>query len=528
MGFLSNLAKQIVGKDDEEALETIKRKAPTTLPANVPPPPTRMAPPPSPVNLDSLGPPPGTPEFNLAAMEDALRNQQAPNLSAATVGPNGETVGARYPSRAPGIPVAPTRMTIPYEGMTPLGPMDGYQPPTLPGQVTLGEKYAGMTPTQRAAAKLAALRDAPQTSKIVDTGSEYQIEAPKRMGRGEAARRGAQEGAMVGAQAGGLGGMGGGAAVGALLGLIAPKRTQRLIRERETADAQANYANELALDEAAQQNETRRIANAATIQRLQDADADRQLQMSQEQRLEYNQGLNNIGELQKQQAMLDPTSAQYAAAEQAIQAEASRLSQRTGRRVTVIPGNPKLNQLPRMAVDGQVVQQQYDGSWKPVYGTPKTDMTNANYDQKEAYDWQVKNAENAAKRESAMQAATALENEAKNRQGKVTAIAAQISALDAQMGQMGARDPQLGPLKRQREQLRQQQQAEEKGMGDAYREAEKAKAEAAKYPNLPEPPKRSKRTSGRTIQGAIEAFKKSKGREPSAQEISNMQAALQQ
>lgn len=502
MGFLSRLAKQIVNKDDDEAAEVIRR---ATLPAptrsvdtsGMPPPPAGNVipfPPPTRAPINVGEPPPPADPYGLNAMENIVQNQPIPNLSNATVGPTGEIVGARYPTRAPSLP-PPTRAAVPIEGM-PDPPVTGpVTAPPMP-RVMVGERYKGMSPTRKAQTRLGVLQGADPSSKVKDTGEGFEVLPPQRMGRAAGAGRGAIELMGAGAKHG-LGGMLGAGLFGLGLGAIAPGRVQKMMRDREIGTAQQDYANNLGLDSAQLQNESRQLANMTGMARLEDADQDRALTMNREVRLEHQQGLSAIDEMLKRQSVLDPKSAEYASATAAIAQEAERLSKRTGRKVTVIPGNPKLNQLPRMEVDGQIIQQQHDGNWQPVYGSPKAATDDDNADLRANYEWQTKNVENEAKRTASIQESEALVAEAQNRQGKVSGLAGQISSLDAQMAKMSARDPALGPLKRQREQLKQAQAEEERKMGDAYRKAEEKKAEAAKFPTLPPPPKRARRASNK-------------------------------
>lgn len=501
VGFLSNRAKKIVNKDDDEAAEVLRRTLPPPTrsvdTSGMPPPPAGNVipfPPPTRAPINVGEPPPSADPYGLNAMEGLLQNQPIPNLSNATVGPTGEIVGARYPTRAPALP-PPTRTSMPVEGM-PEPPVTGpVTAPPMP-RVMVGERYKGMSPTRKAQTRLGVLQSADPSSKVKDTGEGFEVLPPQRMGRAAGAGRGAIELMGAGAKHG-LGGMLGADLFGLGLGAIAPGRVQKMMRDREIGTAQQDYAHNLGLDSAQLQNESRQVANMTGLARLEDADQDRALTMNREVRLEHQQGLSAIDEMLKRQSVLDPRSAEYASATAAIAQEAERLSKRTGRKVTVIPGNPKLNQLPRMEVDGQIIQQQHDGNWQPVYGSPKASTDDDNADLKANYEWQTKNVENEAKRTASIQESEALISEAQNRQQKVSEIAGQISVLDQKMSGMSSRDPALGPLKRQREQLKQSQASEQKGMEDAYRKANERRAEAAKYPTMPPPPKRVRRASNK-------------------------------
>lgn len=519
MGFFSKLAKKLVGKNDDEAVAEIQRRLQTQEPRPIAPrppalgnelplpPPNRIeaappiAPPPGAlpqpnrITVPDVGEPPPIPA--VAQMESVLKNMPRPNYSQATVNPtSGAIEGQTYPDYAPMLPAPPTRaapemsagMPPPPEMTAPLGP---------PNRITIGPSYKGMSPANQAAAHVQALRDSSPLSKVVDTGEGYEVLPPKKQGRLAAMGKGFLLRMLAGAQHG-PGGMLGAGAVGAIEGAVAPNRIAKGVRQRDIAIAEGEQARAGQLEAQGLQNDTRRLQNLESLTGLGDKETQRQQQMDQQQRVEYYQGLSTIGDMQKAQSQLDPKSREYAAAQAAIRTEAERLSKRTGRKVTVIPGNPKLNQLPRMEVDGEVIQQQYDSSWKPVYGSRKVDNRDTDADAKSEYDWTVKNTENEAKRTAALQEATALEAAALDHQGKVTSTAAAISDLDAQMATIGPRDPALGPLKRQRAQLEKQQTSEQTKMDVAYRQAAEKKAAAASHPTLPPPPKRAKRSEAGT------------------------------
>lgn len=504
MAYFSSPARKLKKRDDEDDDEVARPNPILPEPrrltlVDTPPPPMPITPivaPPTRVNLDALGPAPGTEEYAINQMEGVAKNLRdymaTGDYSNATIGPDGNIIGARFPVRAPAIP-EPRMTSVTPTGVPEPPPMAGPLD-TAPKRVFVGEDYRQMNPTQRAAARLRVLQGAAPESKVTDTGSSYEVAPPEKMGRAAGAGRGFLT--LMGAGADrGVGGMMGSGLFGAILGAIAPGRIQKMLRARELHQAQGEYANQLGLDEAQLQNESRRIANLRSVAELQNQEDDRDLKMSQEQRVEWNQGLSNISEMQKQQTLLDPKSAEYAAASKAIQQEAERLSKKTGRTVTVIPGNPKLNQLPRLQSDGQIIQQQYDGTWKPVYGTPTSEVTADNADQEAIYKWQRDNAENEAKRTAANSAAADLIAAAEDHQRKVTTIAGQISNLDAQMAKIGKRDPALGPLQRQRQQLKEAQETEQKAMDESYRKAREHQSEAMKYPTLLPPPKRVRRNS---------------------------------
>ena len=513
MGYLSNLAKEVADEtDDDKAAAIIRRKVMPPPPARpiemvTPPPPVvPIMPPPTRVPIDAEPPPPLSAEDHAIATMEGLARQSRETLanadySSAGVSPAGELTNIRFPTRLP----YPTRPIAPEGVPEPIAtkPITPGPPP----RVFVGESHKGMNATQRAATHLRVLQDAAPESRVRDTGEAFEVDPPKKMGRIEGAGKGLLSLLTSGAPYG-VGGMAGSGIFGAILGAVNPRGVQKIARAGEVGRAQEDYANNLALDQAGLENESRRLANMTGVARLEDADQDRALSLEREINTQYKQGLDTIGDLQKRQQMLDPQSPQYAAAEKAIQEEAAALSKRTGRRVTVIPGNPQLNQLPRMEVDGTAIQQQYDNSWKVIYGTPKSDVDADNADLQANYKWQQENTDNEAKRSAALQEAEALRAEAVDRQSKVTSIATQISTLDAQMAKMSKRDPALGPLQRQRQQLKEMQATQQKGMEDAYRKADEKKAEAAKYPTMPPPPKRVRR--GQSATAATQSLSKSK------------------
>src|SRR6185295_5762678 len=88
----------------------------------------------------------------------------------------------------------------------------------------------------------------------------------------------------------GVGGMMGSGLFGAILGAIAPGRIQKMQRAREIAQARGEYGQQLGLDEQQLQNDTRRVQNARAVADMQNDADDRDLKMSQEQRVEWQQG----------------------------------------------------------------------------------------------------------------------------------------------------------------------------------------------------------------------------------------------
>jgi hypothetical protein len=468
MGFLSKLARKLVDKDDDEGSAILEQELSRGGgPARVPiasgeiglPAPRRLGP------ATSIPDPPPT------ALPPPMRNPVMTN------------------ELPPGELPPPMRMGAEALEAAPAPPPQAQPVPALPPPVMIGQTYQGMSPTERAGARLRALQEAAPESKVTDTGSAYEIGPPQKMGRLRAMAEGARNMLPYGGKAG-VGGMAGASVVGAVQGLISPGSVQRMSREGEIAGAREHLGQTLQLETAGLENETRRLGNLRTAGQIARAGEDRDLQLDQEVRLEHQQGLSHIAEMQKRQSTLDPQSREYAAASAAIQQEAERLSRRTGRRVHVIPGNPKLNQLPRFEIDGQVVQQDYSGDWKPVYGTPRSQQVSEEADLRSDYEWRVKNTENEARRASALKEAEALLSEATDRQGKITKVAGEISRIDAQMAQTSPRDPAYETLKRQRTQFEKQQTDEQQKMDAAYRKANERKAEADKYPSLPPPPKR--------------------------------------
>jgi hypothetical protein len=540
MGFLAKLARQIQNKDDDEAMDIIQRRAGLSLgpsadtvsPAPLPPParrsvpmdenPAAIAPPvPAPTRLPmgDLGPPPGTPEYGIDQMEQLLRNQPVGDYSNATVGPDGNIAGIRYPARAPVVP-PPSRAAISPEAMADPIATGPYIPPPM-ARVAVGENYDPHNATQRARARLRALQTSAPESKITDTGTAYEIAPPQRMGRGEAFGRGFLQ--LMGAGGPTLGGTAGAGIVGGIQGLISPGTVQKRQRAMETAGAENELARAQGLETQGLENERRRVQNVAQIADLQNDSLKRQLEEDEGLRVEWQQGINNIGELQKRLDQLDPQSATYGDAEKAIQQEAERLAKRTGRSVVVVPGNKKLNKLPHITIDGEVIQQQHDGSWKSIYGTRKQDNTDANADQKAEYEWQTKNVENEAKRTASQQEAQSFTATAEDHQRKVTAAAAEVSRITGLMNGIPPTIPGVGPnpeyetLKNQREQWEQTQKTEQGKMDSAYAKAREKQGEAAKYPTLPAPPKRSRQSTttpyaGRTMSAAnLARYAKDKG-----------------
>lgn len=541
MGFLSNLARKIVNKDDDEALAVLGREQqkmrpplrlapqpadvasapilpaprridPTTM--GLPPAPGTVVPMPNRIPPIDIGPPPARdPEGVLAGMERLATESAATmadaDYSNATVGPDGNLTGLRFPTRAPMVP-PPTRTVAPVEGVpeaiTPTTPL-----PTKPPRVMVGETYKGMNPVQQSATRLRVLRSAAPESKVRDTGEAYEVEPPKQMSRLKAIGKGFLQTMLAGAPYG-LGGMIGAGTVGAVQGGISPGRVARVGRAREIAEAENQQARALGLETEQLQNDSRRVANARSLAEYGMAQDQHALEMDRETRIEWQQGLQNIDQMQKAQAKLDPKTRDYAAATEAIQKEAARLSRRTGRTVSVIPGNPRLNELPRLQVDQQIVQMQPDGSWKAVFGSPKSDTTDENADLEAGYKWQVANSQNEAKRAAAVQEAAAFESAAADHQKKVTAAYNEIKNIEAQMKQVELKavgpTPAYDILKQQLDTSQKIMADEQRKMDEAYKQAGTKKAEAAQYPTLPPPPKRARRSAAANT-GGVQKLSKS-------------------
>lgn len=560
MGFFSKLARQMIGKSDEEiakvlmgqrgpsgnSLPPMTRNLDTQYQQNVvvpsvagsdgaaavplpsprpivtgltepvtPPPVTSPVLPPR-INVN-VGEPPPVPEPRfITDMEQVRATLPQPSFK------EGRVV---YNDRNPAIP-PPRAMTVDPTAAPAIAPDGPAVVPAPSPSVFVGvPTRADMTASQKAGAKLEALQTAGSQSKVTETPEGFAIEPPHKIGRLKAMGKGFLL-RMLAGSSNGVGGMLGAGLAGTVEGAVAPGHVQSSLRQNEIYRAQGDQQTAQQLERGELANQAAKVGLEVDQTQLKNLPEDRQRRMDAEnnQRLqaEVNDWQQQVAQLDKVAAD-DPGRAGYIAA---LQTEAERLSAKAGRKITLIPGEGR--DALRMAVDGQIIERNQDGSWKSVFGSPKLDRSDENYDEKEHYDWQVKNTENAAKRAAAQQSAAAAESVAADHQKKVSDIAGRISALDNQMGQMSSRDPQLGPLKRQREQLKQEQAREQTAMDGAYKERDKAKADIAGIPVVPPPPRRARRSSaGLTIEGAIQRFKTTKKRAPTDQEVANMQAALQ-
>lgn len=488
-GHPRNPGPVALGADSSAAVPP-PRPISTEPPVVVPPGP---AVPPPHMNVPIAEPPPVPMPNYIGEMERVSASMPQPSMKNAYVRNDGEIRNETYPNRAPVIP--PPRP--PAVDMGPGVTLPDRTPADIPPpkNVFIGvPTNANMTPAQRAAAKVEALQTADPQSKVRETAGGYEIDPPQKLSRLKAMGKGFLLRMLAGAPHG-PGGMLGAGTVGAVEGAVAPGHVQSGIRQRDVARAQGEQATAQQLERGTITNQSAQVGLEAEQERLANLPRERERQQSQDKRVELQSELNDW---EQQAARLDnvsnddPARAGYIAA---LQKEAERLSAKAGRQITLIPGEGK--EPLRMAVDGQIIERNKDGSWKSVFGSPKTDRTDENYDEKARYEWEVKNTENAAKRSSAEQAAKMAEETAAEHQKKVSAIAAQLSVLDEQMGAMGARDPKIGPLKRQREQLKQQQASEESAMNAAYKERNKAKAEASGVPVVPPPPRRARAASGK-------------------------------
>lgn len=434
------------------------------------PPPTR-----NPVaNTDTLGTPPTPMPSYINDMERVYRQNENPEIPA----PTRTMTTADMPiATAPDVPLPP------------------------PKRVLIG------TPGTSAASHVQALQNADPSSKVTKTAEGYEIEPPHKMSRLKAAGKMFLQRMLAGSQYG-LGGMLGAGLEGAVEGGVAPGHAQKVMRQDEIERAQGQQHTEQTLEGRDLQNQ------AAATNILQDQQQILNAPIRQKE-AEYERDRSNLEQMVGQADKVQANSPQHEAALAAIQTEADRMSERYGRKVTVIPGEGR--EPATFSVDGQIAERQPDGSFKTVYGSPKTDKTNEYHDADTDYAYQQKVGEANAKRSAAQLAAQQAKATAEDHQKKVAAAAGTLTNLDAQMAAMPAQvpsgqmmadgvtpkmvaNPALGPLKRQREQLKQQQTSAEAAMNAAYKDQRKAEADAAEVYIPPPPPKRNK---GKTATGRI-------------------------
>ena len=275
------------------------------------------------VNMGEAPPAPEPPY--MANLESVSRNLPQPNLSNATVDAEGQPVGATYGT--PGVAVPPPRRTEPVG--QPEIPGAGPVPLTAP-HVFMGERTIGMSPADAAAAHVKALQEADPSSKVTRTAEGFEIAPPNKMSRLKAAGKMFLERMRAGAPFG-IGGMVGAGVEGAVEGGIAPGHAQKQLRAGELARAQNDQYQ-------AQQLEHGQLTNEAEAQRN---EAQRQSAVTEPQRrkdAEYEKERTDLEQMVGQSEKVAANTPEHAAALEAIQKEADRLSQKYGRQVTVIPG----------------------------------------------------------------------------------------------------------------------------------------------------------------------------------------------
>lgn len=475
-------------------------------------------PPPTRVSTSDIGepPPPPAPAY-INNMENVNRNLRVPgNLSEATGSPLTGIEGATFNPINPDIP-APRRAIPTAEPMPVASGAPTIPPPTrvFMGERTgttdeSGNQRAPLTPAEKAAAHVRALQADPSQS-VKETPEGYEIGPPHKMSHLKAAGKMFLQRMLAGSQYG-LGGMLGAGIEGAIEGGVAPGHAQAVLRDAQRQKAIGDQYQAQQIERQGLQNQAQTLNIEQDQQALIDAPRRRAMQEEDRTNAQYEReraDLDQMAGAVGNQRSDDPNRQKNL---EAIQTEADRLSQKYGRAVRVIPGEGKAP--PRIVVDGEVLQENPDGTLKSIYGSPKTDRTNEYHDADVTHSYQEKLGEIQGKRAASLQAAQAEEDRAKNYQEKVNQAAAQLSVLDANMAKMPAQipdpggakmadgvtpkmvpNPELGPLKRQREQFKQQQAQAQKGMEEAYKTRDTHKAKAAEFVDPPPPPTRSKKPS---------------------------------
>lgn len=488
----ASMARQALGipvNGDAEANEkqSVNLPAPVrTITTNQPP----VVPPPAipaPIRTPSpdIGPPP----------DPALMKSQAGLAGVEQV------YGNMYPTN-PAIP-PPMRTALPT-GEMPAAPVPTGAPLPAPVRnVPTGPNLAGMSPAERAAALSQTLQTTDPMSKVRVQGDQIDVGPPHKMSHLKAMGKMFLQRMLAGSQYG-IGGMLGAGAEGAIEGGVSPGHAQNVLRKAEIEKAQGDQNVAQTLESRGLQNEAAKLNIQQDREQILNAPKRQTEAEYQRERTDLEQ---NVQQLEKVRAD-DPRRAAYL---DAINTEAERLSKKYGRTVTVIPGDGR--EPPRLMDNGEVIEFGPDGKPHKVYGEPKTDLTNQYHDQESDYTYQQKVGEASTKRAAAQLAAEQAKATAEDHQKKVSAAAGALTTLDAQMAAMSATvpdpsgalekdnvtpkmiaNPALGPLKRQRQQLKEQQASAEAAMNQAYKDQRKAEADAAGVYVPPPPPKRGKKT----------------------------------
>lgn len=413
--------------------------------------------------------------------------------------------GPNQPTNMAELGPPPPTPTFTPGGPPALGPVA----PAAPPPVHMGtELPANASALQRLMAQRAALSQADPSSKVRRTDWGYEQLPPEQSpSRLRHAGMGAATGAMMAGQAtkGDPWGTLAGAAVGALTGGISPQLLQAFQRRAELDQnaGELNTEQQLQLgsariDETAAQAEQRRLEPYLRAQQLEQQQ--RNAEMAEEGRNQRNTASNKT----RLEAAADANKLRQAQLE-----ETQKRTEETVRHNKVVESKPTSTN--ERVVNGAIYRKDDSGVWRRAPGSPAPLPSGT----------EVRISENTADRTAKGRQAAALYDKGKDYWDQAQQKRTEADRLgkgdDGNPSRIRATQNEVA-IKR----LLREAEGLENKTRDVQIQGDKLAAESESGPA------NKASTGGRTIEGAVDAFRKKVGREPTTEEIARMKRALGQ
>lgn len=387
-------------------------------------------------------------------------------------------------------PAAPVSGPLAQPTMTEAYPGEHGVPPIKPTPPFMGERTTGLSPLGKLLAQHRALRTAPVSSKVVDQAEGFEILPPEKLSRGKQTLVGLLQGANIAAQThkGDPWATLGGAATGAVTGGVSPAMVAALTRQQEIDRVGGQAEQQAGLDLAAA-----RIGGVEA-----QAEYDRVRPLIEAARIQQQQDTSNarIG------ATREATAARSAAAAEANRARIAANAERE-RHNRAVEGKPTGTN--ERTVNGAIYRKDNEGVWRIAPGSPAP-APRRDIPGEKATDRQREATEKGRQAEALYRKGSEYWDQAKAKRAEAAQLGSSV------VGRTTNKDT-ITRLTREAEGL-EAKTREVQLKGDLLA----AESEGVEKGGGP---------GGRTLEGAVEAFKRSQKRDPTPEELERMRAALE-
>lgn len=378
-------------------------------------------------------------------------------------------------------------------------PATGPAPPMAMPPVRVGQQVnPAASNLQRLMAQRQVLATADPSSKVQQSDWGYEMTPPERTpSRGRGIASGALQGALIAGQSGNPWATLAGTAVGAITGGVSPRLIQAFTRRQEMDRNAADMSAEQALQlKNAQIGETEAQAEQRRIQPLLEAE---KIRREEERTGMLEEGRNKRAELGAR------TRSQTAAEANKLRRESLEERQRHNKAI-----EGKTAATEEITVAGR----KFKVSPSTAARILESRTTAANKPDKERVESQL---------EVDLETEAANDHLSKRREAEESAseLRAERDKLSSSAVTAKRNEARIKELDRQIAQAEKEATYRQSEADNAFMRARKAKAKVDSQST-------AKPTGGRTIEGAVEAFRKKLGREPTAEEIARMRKALGQ